>query len=548
MRTNLLRHVAFALGLCFAATSVPAADYVSPARWSNFNVRTTQTPNSPFRVVGTGEALNHAVNGAMNAQPMGQSLPMGQSIAQPQVSGTIMQAPNNASAYPAPIHQGQILSDTMLHQSAPQVVSSTPQSSQTYCQPQYQPAPVVAYESSPQVITENCSGAQRGYYSPRRGGISPWFGGVTLYSLDVHRNGNSRPLIIDDAVGTRRLSADDVAPDDDLAYEVHIGRYLACGLYGLDFNYFNYDPDREQHVFVPAAGVTYRPTTAGLHNVQLPIYGMPVMPDPDNDPTVYDLFDGSAMLPGTYMVNGYRVSRDIDVEGIEVNLNSFGWMGSQRQGLSFNQGLGHGRFADFIGFGTGRYGGFGRPANRCGNVQVSTSHGFRWFRLKDSFEFASDADGVLGFGADDIYYNVDTKNNLYGYQFGTRLNYCLTSRLMLNFGGKIGIYGNDVSVRQRLGSQKELAFIQEQGNVRRVLTDNSDTALSTLGQLDLGAGYRLNNAWTVTGGYRVLSVCGVATAPGSFVQDFSSIDTIGAVNADDCFTLRGAYVGLEFNW
>jgi hypothetical protein len=117
---------------------------------------------------------------------------------------------------------------------------------------------------------------------------------------------------------------------------------------------------------------------------------------------------------------------------------------------------------------------------------------------------------------------------------------------MLNVGGKVGIYGNDVNVRQRLGTQTNLAYFTAAGT-DDVLTDNDDTALSALAELDLGLGYRLNNAWTVTGGYRMISACGVATAPGS-TADFTSLDSVGAVNADDCLLLHGGYVGLQYNW
>ena len=176
-----------------------------------------------------------------------------------------------------------------------------------------------------------------------------------------------------------------------------------------------------------------------------------------------------------------------------------------------------------------------------------TSHGFRWFQFEDAFELAANIDGAAGYQAEDIYYNIDTENNLFGYQFGSRLSYCLTNKLNLGIGGKAGIYGNNVEMRQRIGTQTGSAYITAAG------TDDIDnsvskTALSALGELDLGLGYRLNNAWTVRGGYRMLAACGVATAPGSIVNDFSSLSESQLVHADDCVLLHGGYVGLEFNW
>ncbi|MGB7347176.1 MAG: BBP7 family outer membrane beta-barrel protein, partial [Pirellulaceae bacterium] len=257
--------------------------------------------------------------------------------------------------------------------------------------------------------------------------------------------------------------------------------------------------------------------------------------------SVYSQYDGLGSS------EGYRVSRDLDIQGLEANLVSFGWMGGVRQGQSCNQGLGNGRFSNLGGIGNGRYGGFGGPLTRSGGVQVTTSHGFRWFQLEDAFEFASNTNTVAGYQADDMYYNVDTENNLFGYQFGSKLNYCLTDRLMLNAGGKIGIYGNDYSVSQRLGTETTLAYLTSSG-VDDVLTKTSDTGLSALGELDLGLGYRMNNAWTLTGGYRLMSACGVATAPGSIATDYNSIASIAEANADDCLILHGGYVGLQYNW
>ena len=36
-------------------------------------------------------------------------------------------------------------------------------------------------------------------------------------------------------------------------------------------------------------------------------------------------------------------------------------------------------------------------------------------------------DGTNGYQADDIYENIEVENNLYGYQFGSTLSYCLNS-------------------------------------------------------------------------------------------------------------------------
>lgn len=197
---------------------------------------------------------------------------------------------------------------------------------------------------------------------------------------------------------------------------------------------------------------------------------------------------------------------------------------------------------------TGYYGGAGGPLARAcgGRFQIQALQGFRWFQLEDEFELAANIDGTVGYQADDIYYNVDTENNLFGYQVGGRTTYCLYNRLNLGIGGKIGIYGNHAEYRQRLGTQTTLANIN--GTTDYVSTEDSKNVLAALGELDLGLGYRLSNAWTVRGGYRLLAACGVATAPGNIANEYTSLAASSYVSADDCVILHGGYVGMEYNF
>ena len=176
-----------------------------------------------------------------------------------------------------------------------------------------------------------------------------------------------------------------------------------------------------------------------------------------------------------------------------------------------------------------------------------TSHGFRWFQANDELEFAYNIDGAGGYQATDLYQNIDVENNLYGYQFGSRLTYCLSKRMNLNIGGKFGLYGNDVSLRHRVGTRTAAAYRNGMpGDL--ISTESSDTVLATLGELDLGLGYRLNCAWSIRGGYRLLGLTGVATAWDSVPNTYATVADSGRVHADDSYILHGGYVGLEYNW
>lgn len=186
-----------------------------------------------------------------------------------------------------------------------------------------------------------------------------------------------------------------------------------------------------------------------------------------------------------------------------------------------------------------------RPCN--GRVRIVNSHGLWWFQAKDSMEFAYNIDGTQGYQNDDIYENIDVENNLYGYQFGSMWSYCLTCRLNLTVGGKIGLYANDAELKHRVGMKTELACID--GNpTDDIYTESSDTSLATLGELDFGLGYCLGCAWTIRGGYRMIGVGGVPTAIDSIPSSYTTLEATGKVYANDSYVLHGGYFGLECNW
>jgi hypothetical protein len=399
-----------------------------------------------------------------------------------------------------------------------------------------QPMPE-ANQSTPGSGCENCQGnvqqqsqAPPGACGPqpRIGAISPWFAGADLLFLSL-ANESSRRLVVSDATSAPYLSTSDVDGGSATGFDAHIGRYFGCGRYGLDVGYFFLNPGESSLRTIPASAGDYRASMPAWRDISV---------NPGVADTVWNYFDDAA---------AYRARRDMFFQGIEANWVSFGVMGARRMGICGPAGplarmapqLGH------FGFFGGACGPLARACSGC--VQFQTSQGFRWFQFEDAFEFAGNINGTPGYQSDDLYYNVETENNLFGYQLGSRVTYCLGPRLNIGLGGKIGLYGNHATYRQRIGTATNLAYISA-GGVDDVLTSDSDTFVSALGELDLGLGFRLSNAWTVRGGYRLLSACGVATATGSIAEEYTSLASSGRVSADDCVILHGGYVGLDFNW
>ncbi len=361
--------------------------------------------------------------------------------------------------------------------------------------------------------------------------LARWFGGSNLLFMTLENSG-SYNLSALDATGASLMNTSVVDPSATTGFEFYAGRYLHGNRFGLSFGYMLLDPTRQEVLDIAPNAGDYLATVPAWN-------GISVNPGTGLD-TVYNHFDGAA---------AYRVRRDLRFQGVEVNLSSFGIMGASRVsdcGLACQIGrkFGWGHRSNCKG-----YGGAASPIARActSRVQVVATHGFRWFQVDDEFEFAANINSVGGYQADDLYYNVDTENNLYGYQFGGRLIYALSCRWNLSIGGKFGLYGNDVEYRQRVGTLSTVAY-RTGAPADLVDTKDTDTVFSTLGELDLGLGYRISNAWTVRGGYRLMGITGIAAATDQFASNYSSIAASSAVSADDSILLHGGYAGLEYNW
>jgi hypothetical protein len=361
--------------------------------------------------------------------------------------------------------------------------------------------------------------------------LSPWFGSANLLFFTL---GDDSDRYVASGLGAD-FTTSRVDPSASTGFDVSFGKYLDCGRYGLGITYMLWNPSSESVTRLGGIGTI---------SASSPAY-RDITYTSNANPNIYD----DISLRAT----GVRVTRDLSFQGIEANLFSFGLMGAQRASyMCCNSGsLLGGKFGQGLGLGNHckGYGGATGPLVRAcnGRVRVMTSHGFRWFQAKDEFEMAYNVDGAVGYQAADLYENVEVENNMFGYQFGGRLTYCLNSRLNLNIGGKFGIYGNHAEMRHRVGTLTETAY--RNGVATDLIdTESSDTVLATLGELDLGIGYRIGCAWTVRGGYRLMGMSGVATSVDSLPANYYSVASSGKVHADDSYILHGGYVGLEYNW
>lgn len=485
MKTKSLRAVAVTLSIGVCTMAQAQSTYTSPARWNNFRPVSDKDTDAAKKAVRDVVKETEEEEVAELPAPQGDTPPT-----------------------PEPVPLSEPMHDEVMIESSPQTSSVS--------------------------TLQHAVSAPWGGNANARLPLAPWFGSANLLFLTLEEG---RGRHIASGLGTDFNTAL-VDPDASVGFDVTLGRYLDCNRFGLGMTYLLWNPGLETLTRTGGAG-TIRAQMPAYRDVSIDIGAAGV-------DTIYNYIDGTGPLAGA---TGVRASRNLFFQGIEANLFSFGMMGAQRASRQCcNSGsLFGGKFGKrnaCKGYG-GAMGPLVRP---CTNrVQIMTSHGFRWFQIDDEFELAYNLDGTAGYQAEDLYENVDIENNLYGYQFGGRLTYCINSRMNLNIGGKFGIYGNDARMRHRLGTQTTLAY-RNGAATETINTESSDTVLATLGELDLGLGYRFSCAWSVRGGYRLMGVTGVANAVDSLPGDYYSLASSGQVHADDSYVLHGGYAGLEYNW
>jgi len=575
VKVNWIRSIACGLG--FASLSAlpqisfgQSNQYVAPNLWNNFNPTTAAQAGSA--AITTDPASPHyrvaqsPVNNTFATQPPQstyQQMPAQQLAPQPAYSQSTppsLTAPSNS--YPTPdyrvarrlpnegnlvgggnpayhspqqpmtadINGGGHLASEQFHGNHPQPV------------PAYQHQGHSPYASAMSAPWEGPCGSgvagpcMDGGCAPSRPELFPWFGGADILFWSV-ANSTSKRLVLETGMpSTTLLNTRDVDPGNGIGYDLFFGRYFGCGRHAISINYMNFDPSGERAMVTGLAGDYYAAMPAWEnvgyyddHTVALSPYE-----------SMKDVFDG---------MTSYSIDRDVSFQGLELNMWSFGFGGARRIapvcGSGLNAGLGHATGTCGIGGGCG-FGGFGGPLERpcSGTSQLAFLHGFRWFQFNDDFRFAA-YDGV-----DQAAFDSQTRNDLFGYQVGGRWNYCATCRLNLGVGAKFGAYANSVEVHQRIGNDTMPARYQSGTPASRRHADARDTgtSLAGLGEIDLGAGFRLTDAWTIRGGYRFLGVSGVATSVGGLRHEMFSQHLSARDMANESMLLHGAYVGTEFNW
>lgn len=228
-------------------------------------------------------------------------------------------------------------------------------------------------------------------------------------------------------------------------------------------------------------------------------------------------FDGAA---------AHQVSFDFDFHSVEVNLVGNGCCGGP-------MGCG------MCGCCDGRGWGFGWVA------------GFRYINYTEDWTFSSDTtDTVFDGGATELNYNVDLDNNLFGFQLGSGLSYCLTDHLTAYVIAKFGVFHNHIEHSQRIfGTLGNATINNGQFAGFEYLIDAEDDDLSFAGQMDIGGRWAINDAWSVNFGYRLLGLTGVAISEDNVAQgNFQNVLGISDTQTTGSVVLHGGYIGAVYCW
>jgi len=187
----------------------------------------------------------------------------------------------------------------------------------------------------------------------------------------------------------------------------------------------------------------------------------------------------------------------------------------------------------------------------CRRIGFGYTAGFRYINFSDYFLYSSSLNGFSMTGSDpnEANYAVATNNNLFGFQLGAGLSYCLSNRFTLFTIGKAGVYDNHITAMQKVYGPAGTATIAN-GPFAGQPFDVRTAGFETLGmsaQFDLGARWMINNCWTANFGYRVLGLSGVAIAENNIQnKNFHDVDGIATVNRCGSFLLHGVFAGATY--
>lgn len=300
---------------------------------------------------------------------------------------------------------------------------------------------------------------------------------------------------------------------------------------------------------------------------------------------VNDYFDAYMPIDSTstndVRVLGVRVRQSFQVQNLELNFWRFGTPSPTTYGSpSFNGLANVGAFGGGQACGTGScgYGAGSCGTGACGTGScgydacgcgpalpakrffISGLAGVRYFKMDETFgqdimyttvdgtgtPNAGEPGAYTSFpedGFNNIFDEVQTDNDLIGFQLGCSMNCLVGCKWTLFADTNFGIYGNQIDSYRRVfaSGDGDIRFI-ETGNDAAVR--NSKTDVAFLGEVRTGVGYQLNCNWRLTAAYRAIAVTGVALA-GNQIRTPINEENFGHIDSNGSIIIHGLQTGIE---
>ena len=218
--------------------------------------------------------------------------------------------------------------------------------------------------------------------------------------------------------------------------------------------------------------------------------------------SVFDTFNGADSI---------RVYRDMELNNFEANLLRNGGNYQTRHG-------------------------------RAGNFELLG--GFRLFQFDESFRMVANGSGAF---APTTEYALEAQNFLLGGQLGARNEICLTNRLRLSSGVKVGLFNNRSETRQRVFNQAGTLATVDGGPANGRDFDYSDTQddVAVLGELRLGLIMQVSQKIRANVGYQALGVGGLALAVDQVPLNTLDPGLLQRSRTNQSLLLHGAYFGAQ---
>jgi hypothetical protein len=342
---------------------------------------------------------------------------------------------------------------------------------------------------------------------------NPWYGYGGALVMGRANNNSCIPLGYETSTGVNVLTTASSPQKWAGGYEVVLGKYFNCGCNAIEFRWMHLMPGRSQND-------AYTPNVPANFASRLDYQGLN-----------YD--DGSGAGPR----------------------NATNWtLSSQYQCLVHEYNF-YGAELDLLGGGL--------SCGNCGNCNSCGGYGFggsrwggnwlagaRWFHYDEYFRYNSELFGEGTNGeADELWYEIRTKNELVGFQIGGQLTYALSRSFTILGSSRFGAYNNHVTAWQAIhGGTGNYAVINsgaQAGNPYNVSV--SRDALAFLGEIDLGARWQITNCIAARFGYRAMGLSGVAVTDDQISRNFNCVCDASCIKLSSV-ALHGLYAGGEICW